>query len=297
MTGPLPSDLESRAFSVADALRRGVTPARLRRTDLRADFHGVRSPRTAAQDVESLCRAFATRMRADQYFSHDTAAVLWGLRLPWRIQASRILHVTTVLPGRTPRTRGVVGHHADAPGAELAMHRGFLLPRPAEVWRMLATRLDVGELVVAGDGLICRRDPLATLAQLRRAVARNAGRRGNRALRAAFGLLRPGTDSARETDLRLAIVVAGLPEPEVDVRVSAAGARERRGDLVFVRWRVLVEYEGIHHQSSREAYLSDIDRFEELAGEWRIVRVTKEHAIPEVIARITRALLANGWRP
>lgn len=296
MLPALPSDFSDEPFSVAEALRRGVRPDRLRRRDLRADFHGVRRPRHLPDTLETRCRAYATRLRPGQFFSHVTAAQLWGMRMPWWSEREP-LHVTTVRPARTPRTRGVVGHHTDGPSPDLVMHRGFIVPRPADVWRMLASQLSVDELIVAGDGLVCRRDPLATMAQLRRAVALNAGRRGNLSLRAAFEQVRPRTDSQRETTLRLLIVRGGLPEPEVNGRLTPDGERERLGDLVFRLWHVVLEYEGIHHQQSREAYLDDIDRFGELSPIWRFVRVTKEHSPEQILRRTTAALRAAGWCP
>ncbi len=162
---------------------------------------------------------------------------------------------------------------------------------------MLSCHLSVDELIVAGDGLVCRVDPLATVPQLLRAVARNAGRRGNLSLRAAFEQVRPRTDSPRETTLRLLVVRAGLPEPEVNGRLTEDGERERRGDLVFRPWHVVLEYEGVHHQQSRVAYLDDIDRFGDLAARWRFVRVTKEHPPDQILLRTATALRAAGWRP
>lgn len=296
MVDPLPPALATAPFTVARARELGVEPSRLRRVDLRADFRGVRVASADVPDLEALCRSYAVRLGSDRYFSHETAAVLWGMRLPWFVETATVLHVTTVRPSRTPRIRGVVGHHADPPGHELVAHRGFLLPSPAETWRMLSARFGVDALVVAGDGLLARRHPLATLPQLRRAVARNAGMRGNARLRAALERVRAGTDSARETWLRCLLVDAGLPEPEVNAVVSAPGRRLRFGDLVYRAWRVLVEYEGVHHQASRAGYLDDIDRFDELSG-WRIVRIAQEHSAADAVARVSRALVEAGWRP
>lgn len=296
MLPALPPEFDEAPFTVAEALRRGVRPDRLRRRDLRADFHGVRQPAHLPDSFELRCRAYATRLRPGQFFSHVTAALIWGMRMPWWSEQGP-LHVTTVRPARTPRTRGVVGHHTDGPGPELVMHRGLLVPRPAEVWRMLSSQLSVDELVIAGDGLVCRRDPLATMAQLRRALAVNAGRRGNLSLRAAFEQVRPRTDSQRETTLRLLVVRAGLPEPEVNGRLTSDEERERYGDLVFRPWRVVLEYEGVQHQQSRAAYLDDIDRFDVLSPRWRFVRVTKEHSAEQIVRRTTAALRDAGWRP
>jgi hypothetical protein len=297
MPGDLPHEIASRAFTVQEAIGLGVAPARLRRVDLRADFRGVRVAALGEPDVVELCRSYATKLGPGRYFSHETAAVLWGMRLPLRVQTSREVHVTTIRPGRTPRAVGVVGHHVDHPGHELVAHRGFLLPTPAETWRMLSARLSILELVIAGDGLLARRRPVATRAQLHRAVARNAGLRGNRRLRAAFERVREGTDSSRETWLRCVLVDGGLPEPEVNATVSAPGSPLRLGDLVYPSWGVIVEYEGVHHQASRGDYLADIERFEQLADGWRFVRVTKEHTPADAVAKVARALLAAGWRP
>ena len=292
---PLPPELAQAPFTVRDALARGVRPDRLRRRDLRADFHGVRIAATTPDDLESRCRSFAARMIPGQFFSHLTAARIHGMRLPPRVHGAA-LEVSAVLPVRAPRVRGVVGHHVRAGAVpKVVSHRGLLVPTPAETWRSLAALLSHDELIAVGDGLVCRRRPLADMGQLADAVARHEGHRGSRRLRAALSEVRPGTDSERETWLRLVLTRAGLPEPEVNGRIGAPEGRERFGDLVFREWRVVAEYEGTHHQGSRIAYLSDIDRFEGLGREWRIIRIAKEHTASDALRRVTRALREAGW--
>lgn len=49
------------------------------------------------------------------------------------------------------------------------------------------------------------------------------------------------------------------------------------GDLVYVLLRVVIEYEGAHHQEDREQYLSDIDRYKVMRDHrYRYLQVTKE---------------------
>lgn len=292
----LPEPFDVRPFRVRDALATGIPADRLRRRDVRADVYGTRTPVHLPRDLETSARALASRLRSDQVLSHVTAARLWGMRLPWP-RHDEAMHVTTVLPGRATRLRGVIGHHVDPPGFELVEHRGFLLPTPAETWRSLAPLLGREELVIAADGLLSRNSPTATRGQLLRALARNSGRRGNAALRAAFDDVREGTDSARETMLRLDVVGAGLPHPEVNGILTRPGEPIRYGDLVFRRWRVVAEYEGVHHQEDRLAYLSDLERFEMLGSAWSFVRVTKEHGRAGAVRRIEAALRAAGWHP
>lgn len=293
---PLPPGLGDRPFSVGEARARGVHVERLRRSDLRSDFPGVRTPSRLPDDFSTRCRASARRLGSGQFFSHITAARIWGMRLPaWHPREP--IHVTTVQPQRTPRVRGISGHHVASPGPDLELCDGLIVPSAAETWRMLSGVLTLDQLVVAGDGLLARRDPTATLPMLRRMVALNAGRRGNLRLRAALDLLRPRTDSARETTTRLLLTRAGLPEPEVNGSLSDPGRPMRFGDLVYRTWRVVVEYEGIHHQQSRQAYLEDIRRYAELSDRWTFVRVTKEHAPSEIVDLVSTALRRAGWRP
>lgn len=286
---PLPEGLRDRPFSVAEARAEGIHVERLRRHDLRSDFAGVRTPNHLADDFEARCRAYATRLGEGRFFSHLSAARIWRMRLPtWT--ATEPIHVTAVQPVRAPRVRGVRGHHVEEPGPGVTHLRGFVVTTPEETWRMLCETLTLEQLVIAGDGLLARHDPLSTLPMLRRIVELSGGRRGAARLRAAFDLMRPLTDSARETSLRLLLRKARLPEPEVNGLLTGPGAGPRYGDLVFRRWRVVVEYEGIHHQQSRETYLSDIQRFAELSDRWTFVRVTKEHAPHQVVALVEAAL-------
>ena len=62
---------------------------------------------------------------------------------------------------------------------------------------------------------------------------------------AALELVRPGSESPKETELRLLLIRGGLPEPELNVDVVGKNGRFiGRGDLVYRRHKVLVEYDG-----------------------------------------------------
>lgn len=171
------------------------------------------------------------------------------------------------------------------------------MPDAAECWRGLAGLLSVDELIVAGDGLLCRQDPPSTIEQVGSVVLANSGRRGNADLRAALDLVRGRTDSPQETRLRLVLVRAGLPEGEVNGVLTEPGEKTRFGDLVYRQEKVVVEYEGAHHQTSRASYLQDVDRFGQLARRWEFVRVTKEHDPRSVVAQVSAALRRGGWMP
>lgn len=209
---PLPSRLAGRPFRTARALKLGVTRGRLGARDLAAPFRGVRAP-AGAEALIDLCRAYAQRMPRGHVFSHTTAARLWGLPLPDEIPLP--LHVSAPAPKRQPRMRGVVGHPLGT-GIRVARARGLPVVAAADAWCQLATVLSHDDLVAAGDRIVGWPKPLAGLDAVDAAIERFGSRRGAIRLRAARADLRPGSASRRETRLRLRVLRAGFPEPELN---------------------------------------------------------------------------------
>ncbi len=296
---PLPTELSNRPFSVEEARAHGVTPGRLRGNDLTRPFRGVRLGPASWRELEE-CHSYAAKMRPSDYFSHATAARIHGLPLPWRLQSGSV-HVTAVLPAGRPRGRGVSGHAVERALARVVVVQGLRVSHPVEAWCELAASLTLTELVAVGDALVCRQRPLATMDDLMDAVGRRSGRRGCAALRAALEHIRPRTDSWEETMLRLDLAAAGLPEPEVNgVICDENGAFVAYGDLVYRRYKVVVEYDGEQHRTDGAQYQRDIERLDELARlGWRVVRFTRLHrgaTRREWIGRVIAALTSRGWR-
>jgi len=100
--------------------------------------------------------------------------------------------------------------------------------------------------VAVGDFLVGHRGPTtvdalaATILPDERFVA---------VARAAIDLVRVGADSAMETWLRLAVIDAGFPEPELQVEVfDDAGRFLARVDMGWRNMRIALEYDGDHHR-------------------------------------------------
>ena len=172
---------------------------------------------------------------------------------------------------------------------------------PVDTWCAMATLLPLDELVMMGDALVRRQNPFATLEELAVGVRRTSGHRGAKILREALALVRPGVDSPKETELRLRIVRAGFPEPEVNARlVNRYGAFMAFGDLAYRKYRVLIEYDGGQHRDDEAQFHRDIDRLDDVVEEdWRVIRVDKSHLRRRatLVGRIRTALLAAGWHP
>jgi hypothetical protein len=190
------------------------------------------------------------------------------------------------------------------------LYRGGLpLVDPATLFCQLAAVLSLPDLVAAGDALILKpvfqdwRDerPWVSLGHLVDRVNVFRGR-GKTAAVAALGMIRHGAESRPETLLRLAISAAGLPEPEVNVDVrDGAGRFIGRGDLVYRRWRVVVEYDGDQHRTDTRQFDRDVLRLEGFAAAgWTVVRVVGRSFFTDraaCVARVRRALIAAGWQP
>lgn len=280
---PLPSPLPLGPFRVREALALGVTESRLLQEDLDRPFHGLRCP-TRVDGLHDRCAALMPVVRPGAFFSHATAAALWGLPLPLGVSDGDV-HLASTVGGR--RRRAGVAVHAQMAPIEGRFVHGLPLVEPTWAWVQCGDLLQLDDLVAMGDALAGRwsRDARARerpLAELDAAVEAWGGRRGAKRLREALDLVRPNVWSPKETELRLLILRSGLPEPpECNGEVTAAdGAVLGHGDLVYGSERVVVEYEGDHHRTSRAQWRRDIARYESFqdAG-WRVIRATDDDLV------------------
>lgn len=288
---PLPEQLQGRPFTVAEARLHGISRQRTRAADLAAPFHGVRTP-ARAPNLIALCSSYRLRMPEGHVFSHATAAALYGMPLPRSMEQSLTLHVSVPADDFPPQSRGIRGHSTALAESTRTIH-GLSVVTPGVALLQLAIVLSHRELVRAGDFLVRRLEPLCDLGELVSLVDAAAGARGIRAFRRAVEAVRAGTDSPRETDTRLALLDAGLPEPVIGYRIlNSRGALVATPDLAYPEQRVAIEYEGaVHREEEQFAY--DIRRRELIEDErWAVVRVISEH----LSTSRERANLANRVR-
>jgi len=318
----LPADLGD-GFPTWLARAHGVSRSRLRGSDLTAPFHGVRkaqdaTPHPAFADIEDpylrqrLMRIasaldYAPRMHTGHFFSHETAAAIWGAPLPLTfstygddIESTALdLHVCALGGLAVPRTQGVTRHRTRKSMVEMVVHDGLRVSSPASTWAMLGT-LSVADLVALGD-FFCRqfrpgygrpdadRKPLATIDELREALV--AGRRrGAERLREAVELVREDSWSPRESRVRCILIAAGLPEPELNVDVYDGVRFLACVDLAYPRQRVAIEYHGMLHGMQ---WARDAERVAALrAAGWTVIEVTAPllKSPEELVRRVRQAL-------
>jgi hypothetical protein len=187
--------------------------------------------------------------------------------------------------------------------ATLREHDGLPVTSPASTWAMLASIMtNPRDIVALGDAVVREpmfdedRPALAVPAHLE-AVVRAGRRRGIDRLRQALPLIRTRSASSRESWCRLALIGAGLPEPELNWTVSDESGRPVACvDLAYPRVRVAIEYEGEHHLIDPKQWAKDIARHADLVEHgWLVIRVTKAQleAPEQLIARVRRAIASR----
>lgn len=281
-----------RPFTRADALAAGIPARELRGSRFRRIFTGVYVDARVPDHPLIRAQAALVVHPPTAFASHVTAAQVYGVPTPPHPQQ----HVTVADPRERTKREGIACHVARTD--EVAEVAGVRVSSPSRMFVELASMLSLVDLVVVGDALV--RLGRVTPAGLVQACAESERRFASRAARAA-SYVRGEVDSPMETRLRMLIVLAGLPEPEVNhVLRDEHGRVTRRLDLSYPSVRLIVEYDGRQHVEVRSNWVSDLRRREEFDDQgWRILVVTSEgiyRSPGETVARVHRSLRERGWR-
>ncbi len=285
---PMPSAFDPRIpFTRAEARAEGITVEMLLTRRYRKVLYDFYVASDIAVTPALRARAALKVAPPGSRISHHSAARLWGAAIP----PDAAVHLTMPSAhGRLVR-KGVTSHYAlKAVGHTLI--KGLPVSTPAQTFLELAAwGLELVDLVIVADSLI--RKGRIGLEELRACAEEFQGRRCRVARRAA-GLAREGVDSPMETRLRLLLVLAGLPEPVVNLIVRGAnGEWQRRYDLAYEGLRLIVEYDGRQHATDSKQWVSDIHRREELDRMgWRLIVVTAEGIFADPAETLRRVRLA-----
>lgn len=300
-SGSLPERLLEGPFTLSQARDAGVSKRRTRARDLAIPCRGVR--RSAGGDDSLLERVRALVAITGAVASHLTAAALWGFPLPLSLQDHAVIHLTHRKGHRAVRRVGVCGHQSDLRGDEVTQGRFIACTSPLRTWFDLALILDEDDLVIAGDHLLRRQNPYASPKELDKYLASRQGCAGYRKAMCARNRMRTGTDSAKETEVRLLLIKHGLPEPGINLPIfDGTGRWIQDPDMSYEELKIAIQYDGGHHASPVQRR-RDITRDEDaLELGWRVVRLTQvdldscEHGgEPRAVARVRRALKERGW--
>ena len=286
-------------FRGTEAVAAGLlTRARLYGPRYRRVYPDVYLPTDRELDLATRSRAayLLVRDRGGVLAGYAAAAVLGADCAPDDAPAE-VLLATNSRPHP-----GLLIHRGTATGADLTVVGDLRVTSPLRTAWDLARRLPLVEAVVVVDALAgCVRgggsgvaggDPAAGTgavtgggavaggfapAGLLARRAAEPGARGARRLAEVVALADPRAESPPETRLRVALVRAGLPRPEVQFPVlDEYGFELARADLAYPAAKLAIEYDGSTHFEPSRAR-RDRERDGELAGiGWQTLRLAAD---------------------
>jgi very-short-patch-repair endonuclease len=187
--------------------------------------------------------AFARRLPAGAAFSGRTAAWLHGLD----VAPCDPIEVTIPEPTGTRRRAGASVSRTALGADEVVLRRR--LPATSA----LRTVIDIGGRDTLTEGVVFAdmflHAGLVSMAKLRTHVADHPRAKGIARLRRVLDLAEPKAESAMESRLRMLLVLARLPRP--DVQVSIRDDQNQflgRPDLLYSKQRLAIEYDGGNHR-------------------------------------------------
>ncbi|MGH1563446.1 DUF559 domain-containing protein [Mumia sp. DW29H23] len=288
---PIPHELRCRPFTTGHAGRLGVTPQQLRGRRFLRLHRGIYVCADLPLTLVVRIGAALLALPSDALVSHLTALRLWGLE----IRQLYPLHFSTNSSLVTERD-----------GIRLHRRRGRLRAYVRECLACTgpdrtyvdcsALRLTLPELVQAADHLVHAGH--TTLSQLA-AYLDDTHIHGVVRARRAFAYVRERVESPMETLVRLMLVFARLPEPDTNPDVlDPEGRFVARCDLVYWRFRVIVEYDGAWHERSKKQRARDRTRREALERlGWTVIVVLEDDLTntKSIVWRVDGALRDNGY--
>lgn len=279
------------------ALRRDPSWRRLRRGAYLAPPEGgtpVPAHVERRRVLLARIRAVHADRRSESWFSHTSAALLWGcdlLVVPDRVH---------LVQRSRPHTHGdpaVVRHHGVLPTADRTSVAG--LP----VTGLARTAVDCACLLAREDGLVVVDSALrigADPARMRELLAERAGQRGVVRAREVLAFADGRAESPGETLTRWHLHREGLPAPAPALQVPVATPVGRfRSDLGWPDARLLLEFDGFVKyggggaRAASDAVFAEKRRQDALqeAG-WRVLRVTwTDLRAPRTLAHRVRTAL------
>jgi hypothetical protein len=256
-------------FLRSEARVLGVPERRLNSRYFRTVFGGVVVDARIPDTVVVRARAALLVCPDGGVISHWTAARLWGGVVP----DSDWVHISFMRDVRF-RLRGVKPHRFRH-RLDIKRRHGLPVTSPGQTFCHLARYLGLVDLVALGDRLV--KKGRCTPTELVHYADAWPGQCRHEALRAAR-LVRERVDSVPETALLLLMVLAGLPEPQVDIRIyDADGNLRYRIDLGFEQVRLAIEYDGRWHDTDEQREHDDARRTDlSTDDDWTFVIVRAE---------------------
>jgi hypothetical protein len=241
----VPQHFKSGPITIGEAMAEGITWDRLQGRAWRRIGPGQYAWSGAKDSPLLRLEAVSMRLPPGAAFSGRTAGWLHGLDLP----PCEPIEVTVPERVGISARSGVTVRRAELASGEIVERQGFPATAALRTVCDLASGLPLFD-AVAGVDMALRRK-LVDLTDLKPVVANRQGSKGVVRLRRAVALADGASESPGETRLRLILVLAGLPRPELQVPLyDEQGHFLGRPDLFYRSHRLALEYDGATHRDN-----------------------------------------------
>lgn len=286
----IPAPLLFEPFTIQQAAALGVDRKVLRGSRFHRLFRGV----YVAADVEMTewrwLVAALLALPKDAVVSHLSAARLWGFEPRGRDDLEFSTNTTSVT-----ELRGLRLHRRQGRLTPYDIH-GLPVTGPDRTFVDCGVVLGLVQLVQLAELLL---HTGATTYDVLLCYCHDRHLHGVRRARRAMTMVMKGVESPMETLVRLMLVFARLPCPEPNRWIiDDSGRAVARVDLLYSRYRVVVEYDGWHHERDARQRQRDIERREVLEGlGYRVIVVTAaDLRTPQSVPwRVHAALRERGY--
>ncbi|MGY1805623.1 DUF559 domain-containing protein [Blastococcus sp. SYSU D00922] len=275
-------------FIGSQAIAEGViTRKQLRERGFRRLVQGVYADPGLPLDHQLRCRGVALLLPEGTAIGGHSAAAWHGAPFAGWHDPVTVLRPSDVL-WKGPR--GTRVHRTPLTVAEVEQRDAVPVTTALRTAWDVAALEPVGTAVAALDAMV--RAGSVRLADLAAMAEAGAGRWGVAKARRVVPLVDPRAESAPESRVRVACVLAGLsPVPQYEVR-DDDGAFLGRVDLAFPEARLAIEYEGAYHFEEGQIVRDDERIARLVAAGWRVVRLSAVDLrdLAAVVERIRREL-------
>lgn len=241
------------------------------------------------ESPQVMLTAVARRLPAGAAFSGRTAAWLHGLD----VAPCDPIEVTIPEPGGTRRRAGTSVSRTALSAKEIVLRRDLPTTSALRTVVDLGGRNPLTEGVVAADMFL--HAGLVSMDKLRTYVAEHSRAKGIGRVRRVVDLAEPKAESAMESRLRMLLVLAGLPRPDLQVSIyDNQDCFLGRPDLLYSKQRLAIEYDGGNH---RDRMVDDNRRQNGLVGAgFRLLRFTAAdvYGTPALVVMQVRHGLARS---
>lgn len=246
-------------------------------------------------DHRLACDATALWLPEGAAIAGPSAAYLYGVEHAATFADD--VHVITPPTNRVEPRKGVKVHHTPVDASEIVTVGEVRRTRPLRTAWDVANWLDLVPAVTVLDGLL--RLGLVDRGSLTALAADRSGQRGGRRAGRAFDLADGRAQSPPESQLRVRLVLAGLPRPVPQHPVRLPGGAVYHPDLPWPEYQVAMEYDG-HWHSEPDQLHRDRRRLNQLvAAGWLVLHATSRRLnrdLPGLVREAREALRSRGWR-